>query len=210
MYFKNLSTSFLVEKISEPSGTGEITSSSDPDMNNSSSSPEHVPSYSTSVQDVLKTLYSSGLFIHSSLKEKLVIKYPWPPTSESFTIDHAHEVVPDELYNIITWIVGASVEPTMGDLDVPEEIQLKVLSICQDIVYLASGGRRQTPKSLALDLTVRHLTGPHQVLSILNNLGHTASTDAIFQFETSLAQLQILKGNNIPPGFSKDKPTILV
>ena len=137
---------------------------------------------------------------------------PWPPTSDDLNVSDAKSVVPLELYNVIAGIVGATEEPTLACyVDIPEDLNLKVISICQDIMYLVSKGQRQTPKSLCLGLSIRHLTGSSQVVSLLSGLGHCASWDTIVSLDTSLAQLQLLEGRDkIPVGFSMKTPTILV
>ena len=76
---------------------------------------------------------------------------PWPPTSDDLNVSEAKSVVPLELYNVIAWIVGATEEPTFTCyVDIPEDLTLKVISVCQDIMYFASKGWRQTPKSFIL------------------------------------------------------------
>ena len=93
---------------------------------------------------------------------------PWLPTAENLNVSDAKSVVPVELYNLIAWIIGATEEPTLDCyVDIADDVNLKVLSVCQDIVYLASKGRKQTPKSLCLGLTIRHLTGSSNLLSLL-------------------------------------------
>ena len=137
---------------------------------------------------------------------------PWLPTSENLNVTEAQTVVPLALYNLVRWIIGASEEPTLDNfVNIADDLHLKVLSVCQDIVYLASKGRKQTPKSLTLGLTVRHLTGSSRLVSLLNKLGHCASWDTVLSLDTSLAQLTVVEGGDkIPKGFSKRAPTTLV
>ena len=112
---------------------------------------------------------------------------PWPPTSNDLNVSNAKSVVPLELYNVMAWIVGATEEPTLACyVDIPEDLNLKAISVCQDIMYLASKGRRQTPKSLCLCLSIRHLTGSSQVVSLLSGLGHCASWDTVVSLDTAL------------------------
>ena len=75
---------------------------------------------------------------------------------------------------------------------------------------MASNCRKQTPKSLYLGLTVRHLTGSSQLLTMLSRLGHCHSVTSVIGYETSFAELQLQTESEIPPGFSKCKPTVLV
>lgn len=137
---------------------------------------------------------------------------PWPPTAEDLNVTEAQTVVPLELYNLVSWIIGATEEPTLEHfVNIADDLHLKVLSVCQDIVYLASKGRKQTPKSLCLGLTVRHLTGSSRIVSLLNKLGHCASWDTVLSLDTSLAQLTLMEDSDrVQKGFSKRAPTTLV
>ncbi|XP_041350657.1 uncharacterized protein LOC121369672 [Gigantopelta aegis] len=159
----------------------------------------------------MQTLYETSDILQRAIKEQPRMEKPWPPISDTMNIESCESVVPVELYNLLVWSIGVSEELSISErVSVPESIHLKLLSICQDVVYLASNGRRQTPKSLALGLTVQHLTGSCQLLDILNRFGHCASSDAIVGYETSLAQLQLETGGDIPKGFEKQTPTVMV
>lgn len=135
----------------------------------------------------------------------------WPPLSCDLNISEANKVVPVELYNLIAWIVGASDDPVLADrVKVENDTNTRILSICQDIAYLASSGRRPTPKSLALGLTVRHLTGSSQLLNIISRFGHCISPSSAVGYETALAQYQLAATSEIPKGMVKKSPTVLV
>ena len=51
----------------------------------------------------------------------------------------------------------------------------KVISICQDLVYSNSKGKIQTPKSLALAMSVRQISESSGLIWIVNGLGHCVS-----------------------------------
>jgi hypothetical protein len=70
----------------------------------------------------------------------------------------------------------------------------KLTSIAQDLVNLASGGRNPTPKSIALAMALRQLTGSASVISLLSGLDHCMSHSFVLCHET-------------PPGFVRDVPT---
>ena len=116
--------------------------------------------------------------------------------------------MPVELYNLIVWCTGVSDCPTSltDRCEVSGDDHLKILSLCQDIMYLASKGKQQTPKSLVLGLTLRHLTGSSQLVKLLSSRGHCASWDIIHRFESSLAQVQLLSADDVPRQFAKKKP----
>ena len=67
-----------------------------------------------------------------------------------------------------------------------------------------SKGGRQTPKSLCIGVTFRHLTGSSQIVSLLNRLGHCASWDTVVSLDTSLAQLHLLEGRENAKGILKE------
>ena len=82
--------------------------------------------------------------------------------------------------------------------------------MCQDIVYLASKGKVQTPKALALGCALRHITGSSHIARLLHGLGHASSYDSTIRHETSLAEAHILADTKVPVGFAKGKHTIAV
>ena len=97
------------------------------------------------------------------------IKLPWPPTSVDFTDEIALKMIPVKLFNFISWILGFSDAPEMETYIKLEDTQMKkVLSLCQDILFVYSNGRIQTPNSLALGMTVRQLTRSSQLTDVLN------------------------------------------
>ncbi|KAK6175746.1 hypothetical protein SNE40_014139 [Patella caerulea] len=137
---------------------------------------------------------------------------PWPPLGLDFTVENAKSIIPVTLFNLVAWAIGASDEPTLEYyVEVDDAVNLKLISILQDIVSLQPKGRKHTLKSLALGLTMRHLTGSQKVTDLLNGLGHCASNKTILRFDTSLAQLQLNKGPvYIPSDFQTNMNTILV
>ena len=79
----------------------------------------------------------------------------WPPTGCDLTLETAASMVPTELFNFLAWSIGVSEEPELSEyVDVLDSVKRKLLSIAQDILYLASNGKKQTPKHLPLGMTV--------------------------------------------------------
>ena len=93
---------------------------------------------------------------------------PWPPKAKDLSHDTAEKIVPEKLFNFIAWMVGMSDEPE-------EEKRLKltagesrrVLNIAQDMIYLASKGRKPMPKHVSLGMAVRHLSRSAQLIGLL-------------------------------------------
>ena len=131
----------------------------------------------------------------------------YPPQLTDFTVSSCLKYCPPLLYNLIACICGLNnTEEDDGIVCNPHErIQLseskqsKVASICQDIVYLQSNGKTQTPKALALGLTLRHLTADKRINHLLFNFGHAASYKKVIRLETALAAQQLATA--IPAGF---------
>ncbi|XP_041359488.1 uncharacterized protein LOC121375875 [Gigantopelta aegis] len=210
VYVDSLSADTMVSRMNESEFESDF-SPSDTDSQTSASSPLKSIHHYHDSQQSLRTLFESGVVINAAIKAQQSMECRWPPTSDDLNVRSCETVIPVELYNMLAWIVGASDECTIVDrVTVPQKTHLLLLSICQDIVYMSSNGRNQTPKSLALGLAVRHLTGSGQVMQLLNKFGHCASPDVVRGLETSLAELQLLSVDAIPQGFQKGKLTIFV
>ena len=123
--------------------------------------------------------------------------------------------IPPSLYNFMAVVIGG-----VADYDLPHDdshyvhlmpsIKCKVLSICQDIVYAQSKGTALTPKSAALGVAVRHLTGSRHISRLLSGLGHACSYDTIMRIETALAVQQLNSSKDIPANFTEKKITVMV
>ncbi len=164
-------------------------------------------------QDGMRTTYFSSKIVKNAIEDSVSkFKCPWPPTAEDLDTDSARRLVPHELFNWITWITGISEEPAMDEyVKVAEKEEKKILSIAQDIIFLKTKGRVDTPKHRALSMTVRHMTGSSQLIQILNGLGHSASHSSTLEHDTALAQRQLSLGElAIPKGIKDGQFTTLV
>ena len=162
--------------------------------------------------DIVRIIYNAGMFLKAEVNESPGLLCPWPPLASDLGLSAVKGLVPVALYNFLAWVVGASDEPAIEDfVRLPEDVELKIFSLCQDIILLASKGKKQTPKSLCLGMTIRHLTGSSQLLNVMNKFGHCASRETVVRYETSIAELQIQQSaNSIPAGFSRHVPTTIV
>lgn len=91
-------------------------------------------------------------------------------------------------------------------LRVPESCNGRLVSICHDIMQLQSKGNYPTPKSIALGLTVRHLTGSKYLTQLLHGMDHTVSYETTLRLETALAEQQRQSQSSLPSGFRKHQP----
>ena len=70
-----------------------------------------------------------------------------------------------------------------------EEIDIKsrVLSICQDIVFLVSKGRKLTPKHIGLGLTVHQATRSKELVELLHAAGHSVGYRSVLRIDNAIA-----------------------
>ena len=158
----------------------------------------------------LQILYNAALILQNKLKEMPKLNLPWPPLASDLTLDNVKKVVPCELFNVLAWICGLSSEPTLSEyVPIEGKNSAKLTSIAQDLVHLSSRGRNPTPKSIALAMAVRQMTGSASVVSLLSGLGHCMSHSFVLCHETALAQMNISNDFASPQGFISNVPTTL-
>eukprot|EP00794_Sanderia_malayensis_P000765 gene765-55_t len=95
----------------------------------------------------LQTLYNAALIIRKKLKDSPKLNLPWPPLASDIMFDNAKKVVPSELFNMLSWICGFSEEAVLSNyVPIKKKQSTKIMSIAQDLVFAASGGKKPTPK----------------------------------------------------------------
>ena len=138
--------------------------------------------------------------LHSALNVRAAVmrvknKLPWPPQPEQLA--HADDMVPALLYNCIALIlIGAekcdfSLHDANERIRTEDDIHRRIVSISQDIVYAAHGGRVPTPKHILLPSAVHHLTRSAQIVTMLNRFGHGVSLSYVQEMNTTLADVQL-------------------
>ncbi|XP_077968888.1 uncharacterized protein LOC144422864 [Styela clava] len=148
------------------------------------------------ISEVKRDMYRSAIFLKNVIKNYEGCEKTWPPTSSDFELP---------------WMVGASEDiSNEGFLNVSEFYNIRLVSLAQDVIYLASRGRKQTPKHLALGMTVRHWTGSSRLIELLHGLGHSASHSVVLEHDTALTELQLQKHTIVPDGFLPRIPSTIV
>ena len=116
----------------------------------------------------------------------------WPPLASDITVETVKKQISPLLFNFVTWLLGFQDGPEDVEyVELEENVAVKVFSICQDLVYVCNKGRIQTPKSLALAMTSRQISGCSNLIKILNGLGHCVSLPATMAYDSALAQLNM-------------------
>jgi predicted DNA-binding ribbon-helix-helix protein len=185
-------------------------SASDEDSEPSLCDISGMPIHKTDMKNI--ELYHTGLAVKKSIADQSDWNINWPPTSEVISQEECAKLVPVELFNLLALVTNATEEVPPSDtfVEVTDEARAKLVSICMDIIYLSSNGRIQTPKSLALGLTLRHLTGSTTISNLLHKFGHCASYDSVVRYETGLAIQRMETNKTVPKGFRPGVFTVAV
>ncbi|XP_065682965.1 uncharacterized protein LOC124816300 [Hydra vulgaris] len=135
----------------------------------------------------------------------------WPPFFSEFLFKNIENIVPPGLFNFFVWLLGTDDEPKIESyICIEETIKKKVLSLIQDCIYISSNGRKQTPKSVALSMATRQITGSKELIKILSGFGHCISYSARMRYETALAFINLKEDVVLPQGTKDTSLSILV
>ena len=149
--------------------------------------------------NALKDLYLSALQLRQVIKECPDFATNWPPRSIHFSPDKAKQFVPIPLFNFLAWVLCKSDVPSLEQyIFLEDSDNVKLLSIAQDMIYCTHGGKKQTPKSMALSMTVRQMTGSGKVIDILNRFGHCSSHSSTLRHDTALAEIALGASSIVP------------
>jgi hypothetical protein len=167
------------------------TSSLLSEVDTASSCDEEIP-FNSVTQSNQYQLNQAAISLRLYIDQTKKVEIPWPPTADNLNAEACVEFVPPPLFNFLAMTTGhADVVcdwNTYYNLDA--SVRLKILSLAQDIVQLSSKGAAVTPKSLAIGLTVRHMTGSKLLAKLIHGFGHSCSYDSIIRLETALALKQ--------------------
>jgi hypothetical protein len=190
VYAENLDTTDLVEEhmfnkaenTDEEFDEGDCIGEGEVHDNNS-----YTETPANSQLNELQVLYNAALILKKKVHEIPKLDLPWPPLASDLTMTNVKKMVPCELFNTLAWICGFSSEPTLNNyVEIDHKESAKLMSITQDLVNLASNQRNPTPKSIALAMALRQLTGSASVISLLSGLGHCMSYSFVLSHETAL------------------------
>ena len=106
-------------------------------------------------------------------------------------------LLPETLYWLIRWIITGEQysEPSFCSSASTSADERKIVMTAQDLVHCASHARMKLPKQIGHGMSVKHLTGLKQLVTLLNRMGYSSSYDEIEQVETSLANESLAKAD---------------
>ena len=124
----------------------------------------------------LRDRLATALDIKQEISNFSTTTFPCPPVASDLNLDSTRSITPPELFNIIAE-------------------SRRILTIAQDIIYLASNRKKVMPKHVALGMAVRHLSGSAQLVGLLNGFGHSVSHSFVLEHDTALAQQEVERGS---------------
>ena len=90
---------------------------------------------------------------------------PWPPSDKYF--DNPASQPPNQLKDIISIVISGKSEEQLTSRK-----KTVANSIAEDMCYATTQGKWKIPKYILLSISIHHLTGSAEIVSILNRLGH--------------------------------------
>lgn len=100
----------------------------------------------------------------------------------------AKMLLPETLHWLIRWIITGEQysEPSFSSSASTSADERKIVMTAQDLVHCASPARMKLPKQIGHGMSVTHLTGSKQLVTLLNRMGYSSSYAETEQVETSL------------------------
>ena len=100
---------------------------------------------------------------------------PWPPSADFLVSDNV--LPPSCLQEFLACLLAVK-------NDSSESRQRLAASFAQDICKAVTNGQWMMPKHLLLGMTLRHLTGSTEIVTLVNQFGHCASYSRVLELET--------------------------
>ena len=104
---------------------------------------------------------------------------PWPPKANDLLSKSSEG--PALLQRLLSIIISGKPYERASD----KKVRL-VNSFTQDICYAATNGQWLMPKQLLLSLTLRHITGSAELITLFNRFGHCQSYSRTLELETAI------------------------
>ena len=106
---------------------------------------------------------------------------PFPPTT-SWLLSEERQP-PNLLRDFLSHVVSGKSHTHLS-----EKSQRFISSCSQDICYAVTNGQWLMPKHILLAMTVHHLTGSEEIITILNRFGHCQSYSRTLELETAMCR----------------------
>lgn len=104
---------------------------------------------------------------------------PWPPSAEFLASDETK--APNLLCEFLSYVTSGKPLNVAND-----KVKRTVNSYAQDLCYSITNGKWKMSKHLSLGMTIRHLTGSAELVTLLNRYGHCVSYSHLLELETAM------------------------
>ena len=120
---------------------------------------------------------------------------PYPPTISWLLLEETQP--PNLLRDFLANLVSGKPKEKLSAKS------LRFVNSCsQDICFVNTNGRWVMPKHILLAMTVHHLTGSEEIISILNCYGHCQSYSRTLELETAMCNSVMAYNDIFPPSIS--------
>ena len=149
-------------------------------------------------------LYQAALIIRTLLDNAEGIDiFQLNPADISMT--RSSVIVYDDMYTFLYWILSPT--PLHSNDDIKQDtvkesnptLHRQILSVGQDLVYIASRGKCKTPKHVGQGVALHQMAQSKDVIQILNRNSHSISYDEVLRIDRSWAASQLLEGRSAVP-----------
>lgn len=128
---------------------------------------------------------------------KLLLNVPRKKLPENLTAEAIIEgecEIPQQLLDFMSFLIkGPSKRRNDNDED-----NVRIHSICDDIIYSIHKGRIKPGKHMKLGMTVKSLTNSKKIIQLLNRLGHSIGYTTVEELETEMTYTAYEKNKIIP------------
>ena len=135
------------------------------------------------------TLVNASVLLRSAIKDVHGIATKSSIDKSDITEEKAKDIIPEILFRFAACLLGGNLahDIVKDSNNMDNDMERRVLSLCQDIMYIVKKSRVKTPKHIGLALSVKHLTGSKQVVNMLHSQGHCISYDDLCRVESAIA-----------------------
>ena len=121
---------------------------------------------------------------------------PWPPSADDMQTISPPELVTNFLCRVIA---GQNVPKTRYGTKVKQTAE----SLAEDLCYATTRGKWAMPKHVELALSLHHLTGSAEIITLLNRLGHCQSYSKVLELETGIAYAVQMTDSILPSNITE-------
>ena len=127
---------------------------------------------------------------------------PWPPSS-SWLLSGQRKP-PDIVKNFFACAITSK-----STKEISNKNDRLSTSLAEDLCYAVTNGEWTMPKHILLPMTIRHLTGSAEVITIINRFGHGQSYTKTLELETALCNTVIMSESVLPVNISTENNVVL-